>query len=436
MEDRTVGPAAVAQVGGIAGRKRLHNQLTEKAISSFVKRARAGKAEKRKLFDGGGLFILLTPAGNPVWRLKYRFNGAERTYAVGQYPAVGLSEARKERERIRALLLEGRDPQQQRLVSRARSVAASEGTFAVVASEWLARQEQEWSGIHYRQAKRALERDVYPTLGKLPVEEITSAMIANVIDRVVKRGARETAAKLLWNVGRVFDYAKTRGLCSDNPASAVREVLPKKRLHQQRPALLAFQPLRDVLNRIDLAPISPAVRLALRLVAFTGVRIGNAIAADWQEFSLDSDDPTWVIPREQMKVRQRRHDHKVLLSPTIANELRRWRSVSGGRGFLFPSTASNSGHVTHEALEKVLRVTLSLRGKHSVHGWRSSLSTLAREAGFSRDCVELMLDHIHDSQTVRDYDRGERLEERRRLVMWWDANLTGTDGVTVIPLTA
>src|SRR6266446_3997857 len=150
------------------------------------------------------------------------------------------------------------------------------------------------------------------------------------------------------------------------------------------------------MRRLELAPLSPPVRMAHRLVAFTGARIGNVIAADWKEFLLDCDNPMWIIPRNKMKMRDRHHDHRVMLGPTIAAELRSWRLATRGKAYLFPSPAGRK-HITHESLEKSLRVTLQMEGLHSVHGFRSSLSTLAREAGFSRDCVELALDHVADS---------------------------------------
>ena len=113
------------------------------------------------------------------------------------------------------------------------------------------------------------------------------------------------------------------------------------------------------------------------MIAYTAARIGNVITAEWNEFDL-GDSPRWVIPRHKMKMKDRKHDHVILLGPTIVNELRQWKNSTGGKGFVFPS-ATGRKHVTHEALEKIYRVTLRLDGKHSPHGWRSSFSTLARE---------------------------------------------------------
>ncbi len=410
-------------------------QGTNRLTAGVIKRFLSGNAPTKKLFDGGGLFLMRTPAGSPVWRLKYRFAGTERIYALGVYPSVSLQAARSGRDAVRAQLNAGHDPQQARLLAKAEGVASSISTYRVVATEWLAKEKKRWSPRHYTQTRRDIDRDVLPSLGNLPVDQITPSMIASVIDKVVARGAEETASKILWNIERVFRLAQARGLRSDNPASPVREVLPKKRPEVPRPAFLDFPSLREVLARSEKAPISPAVRMCHKLIAYTASRIGNAIDADWKEFELDSDTPSWTIPRAKMKVRDRKHDHRVLLGPTIAADLRMWRTVNRGRGFVFPSPTGRS-HVTHEALEKSYRVTLGLRGKHSVHGWRASFSTLAGDAGFSRDVVELTLDHLHANAVVRAYDRGERLEERRRLMYWWDTQLSAAQLGEAIPLQA
>jgi integrase len=377
------------------------------------------------LSDGGGLYITLTPAGTPVWRIKYRHGGKERLYSPGIFPSVSLEGARAARETVKAHLREGRDPLQARDVERAEAVVAGDNTFASVAADWLAARRKDWSDVHFTKSSQALERDVMPTLGALPVAEITSAMVSSVIARVMERGVRDTASKILWHCVCVFRFAKAKGLCSDNVAEAVREMLPRRRVTSRRPALLNIDALRDLLRRAELANLSPAVRLAHRVCAFTAQRLGNVVNARWEQFALDGDTPAWTIPRPQMKAKERQFDHTVLLSSTIAAELRQWKAVTGGKGLVFPSPTGTGTPISREAVEKVYKQTLNLRGKHSPHGWRSSFSTLARDAGFPKDAVELTLDHLHANDVVRAYDRGERLDERKRLVIWWDAQLTG-----------
>lgn len=76
-----------------------------------------------KLFDGGGLFLLVHPRGGKWWRFKYRFGGKEKTLSLGVYPDVSLSEARKKREEVRDLVIRKVDPSVVRREERARETA-------------------------------------------------------------------------------------------------------------------------------------------------------------------------------------------------------------------------------------------------------------------------------------------------------------------------
>ncbi|MDE2389375.1 MAG: hypothetical protein KGN35_09905 [Betaproteobacteria bacterium] len=161
------------------------------------------------------------------------------------------------------------------------------------------------------------------------------------------------------------------------------------------------------------------------------MRIGNVVDAEWREFQLDGEQPVWIIPRKKMKVTTRDIDHRVPLSPEITDELYRWRKMFGGKGFVFPSPQGGK-HIGRESIEKVYRVTLGLNGKHSPRGWRSAFSTLARDSSFARDMVELALDHVHDNEVARAYDRGERFDERMKLFNWWGQRLVAAQHGAII----
>ncbi len=416
--------------GGISSR--ATNKLTDVKIRSFISKSKAGNAPITKLSDGGGMYLLVTPAGTPVWRLKYRIGGKERLYAIGIYPAISLDAARAERDSIKARVRQGHDPVKVRQLNRAAAAISSGQTFQSVAADWLAN--QSWSDIHREKSSRALERDVYPRIGTLPVKDITAAMVASVIESVLKRGAIDTAGKILQHVGGVFRFAQARGLRQDNPAEPVHEVLPARKQAGRMPALLTFPALGALLRSAEAAHLSPAVRTAHRLCAFTVARISNIVEAEWPELDLDAEVPLWIIPRRKMKSQNRHHDHKIVLSAVIADELRAWRRTAGKDGYVFRSPAGGK-HITRESLEKAYRVTLGQDGKHSPHGWRAAFSTLARDHGFDRDVVELTLDHIHDNDVVRAYDRGERLQQRIALMKWWGEELDKAQrGADIVPL--
>jgi integrase len=410
--------------GGIFGR------LSDKAVKSFAAKGLPGK----KLSDGGGLYLFSPPAGTANWRIKYRLDGKEKIYSVGSYPLVSLAAARVALAEVKALLLEGKDPVIERRLNRAAASAAAVNTFQSVTSDWLAMKQREWSSSHYTKSSRAFERDIFPAIGNLPIADITPAIVASAIESVYKRDVLETATRILQHVNGVFRYAQAKGLCRDNPAAPSRELLPRKKDSGRMPALVDWISLGDVLRRADLARLSPSVRMAHRLCAFTAARIGNVVNAEWREFHLDGAQPVWVIPREKMKVTSRDTDHRVPLCLEIANEMRQWQAAIGRRGYVFPSPTGEKC-IGRESIEKVYRVTLGLDGKHSPHGWRSAFSTLARDQGFARDVVELALDHAHDNEVARAYDRGERFTQRVDLMNWWGKQLAAAQaGAQVVPL--
>lgn len=399
-------------------------KLSKAKIAAFLK-ANAVDGHGHKLFDGGGLYLTINRGGSASWRIKYLYDGKERTYSIGQYPEIDLEAAREARTAVRAMLKEGSDPVQKRAVTKQENITAGAATFAGAAELWLEKMKPEWSAVHYRTTSQALRRDVLPALGSLPVREITAVMVTRVVRAVKKRtGTNETAQKVLWSVRSVLEEEKAEGRIDTNPVPSKLAVLGKGKQEVHRPALFTFAALGDVLRRAELAAISPPVRVAHRLVAYTAARIGNVVEAQWAEFDLDGATPTWTIPRAQMKVKDRPFDHRIILGPTIASELRHWRAATGGKGYLFAPPFGTQATISRESIEKVYRVTLKLRGTHSVHGWRASFATLAKEAGAPRDAVELALDHVHDNAVVRAYDRGERLDERVKIMRWWDANLT------------
>ncbi len=410
--------------GGIFGK------LSDKAIKAFLSKAAPGK----KLADGGGLYLLKSQTSNAHWRIKYRIQGKEKVYSVGAYPVVSLAAARIALGEVKAQLLEHKDPVVERRLNRAATAAGSENTLQAVAEEWLNMKKREWSAVHYSKSARAFERDIYPALGNLPIASITPAMVAKTVEDIHKRDVLETATRILQHLNGVFRYAQAKGLCRDNPARPAREVLPRKKDSGRMPALLTFPELGDVLRRAEMARLSPSVRMAHRLLAFSAARIGNVVDAEWREFHLDGEQPVWVIPRQKMKVTTRDIDHRIPLCPEIAAELREWQETVGKKGHVFPSPAGTR-NISRESLEKVYRVTLGLSGKHAPHGWRSAFSTLARDNGFARDVVELALDHAHDNEVARAYDRGERFAQRMELLNWWGEQLSGAQrGAKIISM--
>ena len=137
-----------------------------------------------------------------------------------------------------------------------------------------------------------------------------------------------------------------------------------------------------------------------------------------------------------MKMRDRSHDHKVVLPAQIAEELRLWHDTHGkpSEGWVFPGKQGRT-FISREGVEKALH-KMGFQDKHTCHGWRASFSTLAKDHGHENQVVDLTLDHIHDNDVARAYDRGERFEKRKELMRWWgDSLYRAQRGAEVVPLT-
>ena len=80
------------------------------ALTAIEIKAAKATDKPKKLSDGGGLFLLVQMNGAKYWRLAYRFDGKQKTLALGVYPDVSLLEARVRREHARKLLANDTDP--------------------------------------------------------------------------------------------------------------------------------------------------------------------------------------------------------------------------------------------------------------------------------------------------------------------------------------
>ena len=157
---------------------------------SDTKIKKAKPSEKQiKLFDGGGLFLLVTPQGSKLWRLKYRHGGKEKLLALGTYPTVSLADARRKRDEARRQLDGDLDPGEARKVQKQVENRETE-TFELIAREWHAEFIKTWSDSHAATISRRMEVDLFPWIGSRTISEIKAPELLAVSRRVEKQGAK------------------------------------------------------------------------------------------------------------------------------------------------------------------------------------------------------------------------------------------------------
>ncbi|MBB5189639.1 hypothetical protein HNQ50_000349 [Silvimonas terrae] len=271
---------------------------TKPLTDTECKQAKATDKE-RKLFDGGGLFLLVTPTGSKLWRMKYaRPNGKEGKLSFGAYPEVSLGAARAQRDAARSLLAQGIDPGMQRQQEKEAAAFAAENSFEAVARAWFTKFMTGRSESHRERTINRLESDVFPWLGKRPVSEIRPQELLACLRRIEERGAIETAHRVRWSCSKVFRFAIASGLAESDPADLLKEALT-------RPDPKTFATITDpvkvgaLLRALDDLEASPVVRSAARLAPLVFVRPGELRQAEWAEIDLEKAE--WRIPASKMK---------------------------------------------------------------------------------------------------------------------------------------
>jgi len=400
-------------------------------------------AEPSKYTDGGGMHLFISNTGAASWRYKYRIAGKEKLFTLGTAngpDCVSLAEARSLLADARAQVKKGHDPVAKRRVRRLENTSAGAESLKELAEDWLDRMAVRWSAKHASNSRRAFKRDIYPSLGNLPLTDVTTPMVSATIAKVEKR-APETSRRIRQHLHSVFDYGRVKGLITINPVVTLPgATVSTGKLSKRLPAFITLPELGGVLRDAERHNLSAPVREASWLLAHTVVRVSELVAAQWPEFQLTGKSPRWVIPRSRMKTQSLDRDHIIPLSPKVVTRLVHWRTVIGGGKFVFPSTQSKTGHISIESIEKAYRVTLGLKDRHVPHGWRSAFSSLAHDAldkkgmpRFDHTAIETSLDHLVGSKVQRAYDRGDRWDARCALMTWWSLQLeTAMNGANVI----
>ena len=164
-----------------------------------------GKA--KKISDGGGLYLHLSPAGGKLWRMSYRFEGKQKTVCFGAYPALSLKEAREKRDESKALLARGIDPSLHKQAAKAASIAETANAYEVVAREWYAKNAPRWTESNAERVLARQAKDVFPFIGERPIAQISAPDLLTVLRKVEERGALDTAHRILQDTSRIFRYA-------------------------------------------------------------------------------------------------------------------------------------------------------------------------------------------------------------------------------------
>lgn len=375
-------------------------------------RLRKAKPSKKpyKLFDSGGLYLLIHPNGSAYWQVKYRHFGKEKTLSLGTYPIVSIKEARNRRDEAKKLINQGVDPSALKQQEKQKKVVAAANSFEAVGREWFEKNREEWTPDHAERIMRSLEKDVFPALGKRPIEAIEALEVLSILRKVEKRDALDVAKRLRQRMGAVFRYAVQTSRIKHNPIPDLEGAIKTRKVQHRRflppSELPAFLHALEGYGQI-------ITKYALQLLILTFVRSGEIRGAQWKEFDFQRKE--WRIPAERMKMNA---PHIVPLSKQALAVLKNVHSITGENDLVFSIGATGTRMMSENTMLFAIK-RLGFKDMATVHGFRGLASTVLNENGIKPDVIERQLAHAERSGVRAAYNHAEYLPERHTMMAWW-----------------
>ena len=378
------------------------------------------KDKPYKLADMDGLYIYVSPSGSKLWRMSYRFNKKQKTLSFGKYPAVTLKKARQLREEARELLADGIDPS----AKKQEEIEITQNTFENIAREWYDTYRAKWSEKHAVRILARLENHLFPTIGHLPIKEVTTKDLRKLIDTIsnsnLKKNTRQntnkapTIKRALQHCSNVFLYAiQTERADYDITVNVKGLTPPHKEKHHA--SITTPKEIGEFLRKADDFKDNTLVSILLRLTPLVFVRPTELREASWEEF--DFDDNLWRIPEERMKMGK---PHIVPLATQALKLLNELKQHTSNSEFLFPSDLAKSGIISDNTLRKTIIDKLGYpQGTVTPHGFRSTATTLLNELGFNADAIERQLAHGERNSVRAAYNYAQYLPQRREMMQKW-----------------
>lgn len=374
-----------------------------------------GKSQIKRS-DGNNLFLLVKNSGSKLWRLRFRHAGKYQEMALGKYPSISLSEARKLAEEARASLIHGINPMDERRERKRSKTISKNKLFETIALKWWEQQKDSWSEDHAARVKRWLLVDC-KYISNLHIEEIDAGHITELMLAIEASGTPKKAPNILAVINRVFGYALAHRLTRNNPAQGlplgdILKPLPKVK---HRAAIVKPNELAQLIKDIDTTESGNyCTAEALKLIPRVFLRPTEIRNLKWEY--IDFDDSLIRIPAEEMK---REREHLVPMSKQVVQQLKDIKTVTGYSELVFPNQRDSSKPISKNVLTNRLRDLGYPADVMSAHGFRSTASTILHEKGWNHEVIEVQLAHLTGTSTSRAYNRSIYLAERKKLMQEW-----------------
>ena len=384
-----------------------------------------------KLFDGRGLFLLVTRSGGKHWKLKYRFDGKERKVSLGAFPDLSLKQARAKREKLRSMIQNGIDPneaERQRKEKRQAEVKKNENTFYKVSQAWWYGYAGQVSEKYHERLLDSLNLYIYPFIKDQPIDEVTRLDIVVLLEGLRDRGIMETARRTAMQLGQIYKFAVTHEYVPHNIMADIdTRLIFGKKIVKNYPAPKATKEIRGLLLAIDEYTGDYTTNMALKILPYVFVRSYNIRHMEWAEIDFKARE--WNIPAHKMKMKT---EFTLPLADQVITLLDELKTNSTSPRYVFPSLRNQGLPMSNNTLSAALRRMGFTKDEVVPHSFRAIFSTIANEYisgenghGYSEKVIEACLAHKETNRVKAAYNRADYKEPMRGLKQWYAAYLEG-----------
>ncbi len=383
------------------------NKLTHTAIV----KARTD-AKQQKLFDGGGLYVLVQADGYKYWRMAYRFAAKEKTLSFGAFPEVSLKEAREKRDKARKLLAEGIDPAQQKRHEKLARETSAENTFEAIALEWLEFVSSKLSPDTVTRNRSLLTNNLFPWLGKYPIADMTPMDLLAALKRVEEKGIVDTAHRLKQLSGQIFRYAVVTGRAPRDISVDLKGAL-KHAKEKHFAAITEPKEVAQLLRAIDGFQGTPVVKAALQISPLLFQRPGEIQNMKWKDINFETAEWRYQVTKTDTQ-------HIVPLCRQAIRILKDLQPLTERSEYVFPGARGASRPISENAVRVALRTLGFTNEQMTPHGFRAMARTILDEVlGYRVDWIEHQLAHTVIDANGRAYNRTSHLEGRKEMMQAW-----------------
>ncbi|EEN6665017.1 tyrosine-type recombinase/integrase [Salmonella enterica subsp. enterica serovar Senftenberg] len=363
-----------------------------------------------RLADSGGLFLFVPPSGKKVWRMRYRFDGKEKTLVIGPYPEITLTEARAKQSEAKMKLLNGVDPADKKQAIKKKEKEAVADSFGDIFHEWHAHKSKVWSKGYADEMMSMFTDDILPIIGHLRMEEVEPMILLKVIRLFEDRGAMERADKARRRCGEVFSYAIVTGRAKYNPSPDLSGAM--KGYRKNNYPFLPMHRIHEFQRSINAYGGWIVMKIAAQVLHYTAMRTVEMRSLVWS--GIDYENRIISIDPSVMKGRKL---HIVPMSDQVVELFKVLQHITGQYSLCFPGRNDRKKPISENAVLGVIR-SIGYEGQTSGHGFRHQFSTVLNEKHWNSDAIEMQLAHVSGG-TRSVYNHAAYLDMRREMMQWW-----------------